>query len=194
MERRDLLADAAIDVIATAGTRGLTHRAVDAAAGLPEGTSSYYFRTRAALLQACVDRLATDVVDRTAAAPGPEAPVATLVDRACAHLERVVGPDRPRLLARLELSLESTRRPELEAALVAAGARVRAAVAGSLARLGVADPESAAVDLVACLDGLAFDQVAGAGRTARDEAGRRRAVTAVVSAFTRTSPPTRRRA
>lgn len=185
MERRDLLADAAIEVIATAGTRGLTHRAVDAAAGLAEGTSSYYFRTRAALLQACVDRLATDVVERSGTDPLPvDDPVAGLVERACAHLERVIGPDRSRLLARLELSLESTRRPELEAALVAAGARVRAAVAGSLVRMGVADPEAAAVDLVACLDGLAFDQVAGAGRTVRDAAGRRRAVTAVVSAFT----------
>ena len=183
MERRDLLADAAIEVLATAGTRGLTHRAVDAAAGLAEGTSSYYFRTRAALLQACVDRLATDVVERTGAVGGADDPVEALVGRACAHLERVIGPDRPRLIARLELSLESTRRPELEAALVAAGARVRAAVAGALAELGVVDPEAAAVDLVACLDGLAFDQVAGAGRTVRDAAGRRRAVTAVVSAF-----------
>ncbi|MEJ2871325.1 TetR family transcriptional regulator [Actinomycetospora sp. OC33-EN08] len=183
MERRDVLAEAAIEVLATAGTRGLTHRAVDATAGLAEGTSSYYFRTRAALLQACVDRLATDSVTRTARTGGPAAGVDALVDAACAHLERVLGPDRHRLVARLELSLESTRRPELEAALVAAGARVRSAVAAGLAALGVADPDRAAADLVACLDGLAFDQVAGAGRAARDADGRRRAVAAVVAAF-----------
>jgi AcrR family transcriptional regulator len=187
MERREVLAEAAIAVLATAGARGLTHRAVDAAAGLAEGTSSYYFRTRASLLEACVDRLAGDVVGRVATA-GPVAtgdPLGELTERACAHLERVVGPDRPRLLARLELSLESTRRPELEAALVRAGEQVRGAVAGLLRGLGVAGPEAAAVDLVACLDGLAFDQVAGAGRTVRDAAGRRRAVTAVVAAFAR---------
>ncbi|MDL5158241.1 TetR/AcrR family transcriptional regulator [Actinomycetospora termitidis] len=186
MERRDLLAEAAIDVLATAGARGLTHRAVDAAAGLAEGTSSYYFRTRAALLDACCRRLASDVVTRVGAA-APSGGIEGLVERACAHLERVVGPDRPRLVARLELSLESTRRPELEAALVAAGAQVRAGVAAALADLGVADPQDAAVDLVACLDGLAFDQVAGAGRSVRDAAGRRRAVTAVVEAFARVS-------
>ncbi|WP_433798518.1 TetR/AcrR family transcriptional regulator [Actinomycetospora sp. CA-084318] len=186
MERRDVLADAAIEVLATAGTRGLTHRAVDAAAGLAEGTSSYYFRTRAALLEACVNRLATDVVDRVAAAGSATGgSVEALTERACAHLERVVGPDRHRFLARLELSLESTRRPELEAALVVAGGQVRAAVAGLLRGLGVDDPEGRAFDLVACLDGLAFDQIAGAGRTVRDAAGRRRAVTAVVAAYAR---------
>lgn len=56
--RRDALADAAIAVLANKGGRGLTHRAVDSAAGLPEGSTSYYFRTRQALLTAVVQRLA----------------------------------------------------------------------------------------------------------------------------------------
>lgn len=57
-DRRDLIADAAISTVATAGLRGLTHRAVDAAAGLPAGSTSYYFRTRSALISACYHRLA----------------------------------------------------------------------------------------------------------------------------------------
>lgn len=48
--RRDALSDAAIRVLARAGAHGLTHRAVDAMAGVPVGTTSRYFRTRAALL------------------------------------------------------------------------------------------------------------------------------------------------
>ena len=44
------LLEAAVDVVAESGLRGLTHRAVDARAGLPEGTCSAYLRTRLALL------------------------------------------------------------------------------------------------------------------------------------------------
>ena len=57
MSRRTEIADAAITALATRGMRGLTHRAVDQTAGLPEGSSSYYYRTRQALLQAVVERL-----------------------------------------------------------------------------------------------------------------------------------------
>jgi hypothetical protein len=46
------IADAAIGLLAAEGMRGLTHRTVDRAADLPKGSTSYYFRTRQALLQA----------------------------------------------------------------------------------------------------------------------------------------------
>lgn len=52
--RRTLLADAALDVLADEGMRGLTHRAVDRRAAMPPGTTSAYFRTRAALLTGLV--------------------------------------------------------------------------------------------------------------------------------------------
>ncbi|MER5759959.1 TetR/AcrR family transcriptional regulator, partial [Streptomyces sp. NPDC002082] len=57
-DRRTLIADSAIELVAAAGLRGLTHRAVDGAAGLPAGSTSYYFRTRTALIGACYARLA----------------------------------------------------------------------------------------------------------------------------------------
>jgi AcrR family transcriptional regulator len=56
--RRQLLADAAIRVIAREGLRGLTHRAVDREAKLPQGSTSYYANTRLALLKIVADRLA----------------------------------------------------------------------------------------------------------------------------------------
>jgi AcrR family transcriptional regulator len=186
VERRDVLADAAIAVLADAGMRGLTHRAVDAAAGLAEGTSSYYFRTRAALLQACVDRLAaqtlTEVPVRRGGGGGPGT-LDGLVDASVAIVGRWLTDDRARLLARWELALESTRRPELGTALRDAGRRIRERVAATLVGLGVADPERRADDLVAGLDGLAFDQLAGAGPD-RDAAGLRAAVTDLVRGFT----------
>lgn len=56
--RPQLLADAAIRVIATSGLRALTHRAVDREASFPQGSTSYYANTRLALLQIVADRLA----------------------------------------------------------------------------------------------------------------------------------------
>jgi len=57
-ERRRELCDAAIRVLAEQGSRGLTHQQVDRAAGVPDGTTSYYYRTRAALLQGVGTRVA----------------------------------------------------------------------------------------------------------------------------------------
>jgi DNA-binding transcriptional regulator YbjK len=67
--RRRRLLDAALHVIADDGLRGLTHRAVDRRAGLPEGSCSAYLRTRqalqAALTEYVADALLADV-DRLA--------------------------------------------------------------------------------------------------------------------------------
>ncbi|SDL36900.1 hypothetical protein SAMN05421869_12541 [Nonomuraea jiangxiensis] len=41
----------AIRLLAAEGMRGLTHRAVDRAADLPDGSTPYYVRTRQALLE-----------------------------------------------------------------------------------------------------------------------------------------------
>ena len=56
--RRPLLADAAITVLAREGGRGLTHRAVDREAGVPEGTAKNYYPTRDSLLTAAANRMA----------------------------------------------------------------------------------------------------------------------------------------
>ncbi|MEU6017430.1 TetR family transcriptional regulator [Streptomyces sp. NPDC047515] len=56
--RADLIADAALALLAERGMRGLTHRAVDERAGLPQGSTSNYARTRQSLLEAVVRRLA----------------------------------------------------------------------------------------------------------------------------------------
>ena len=56
-DRRTEILDGALRVLAEQGMRGLTHRAVDQAAGIPPGSTSYYFRTRSALVEGCVARL-----------------------------------------------------------------------------------------------------------------------------------------
>ncbi|MFD9304847.1 TetR/AcrR family transcriptional regulator [Streptomyces sp. NPDC060048] len=163
-DRRDLIADAAIGTVASAGLRGLTHRAVDAAAGLPAGSTSYYFRTRAALISACYLRLAAlsvADVDRWEADHGrPDRDSAA--DAMAALLHHWLTAARDRQLARFELSLEATRRPELRADLRTAGLAARDRAATLLAALGAPRPTQAADLLVAWTDGLLYDHLAGA--------------------------------
>jgi DNA-binding transcriptional regulator YbjK len=170
-DRRDLIADAAIDTVATAGLRGLTHRAVDAAAGLPAGSTSYYFRTRSALISACYLRLAelsAADVDRWEAQYGSADPDPDSVAKALAALlHHWLTVERNRQLARFELSLEAVRRPELRADLQTAGLAVRSRAAALLERLGAPRPASAADLLVAWTDGLLYDRLAGATAATR---------------------------
>lgn len=164
MSRQTTITDAAITTLATEGMRGLTHRAVDRAAGLPEGSTSYYFRTRVALLVATVERLAE--LDEAELPTLTARDLDALADASASLLHEWMTVDRHRQLARYELTLEATRRPQLRQALVRTGARIRLMVAELLAEAGVAAAEDRAHELVALLDGLLFDQIAGAGAQA----------------------------
>lgn len=168
-DRRDLIADTAISTVASAGLRGLTHRAVDTAAGLPAGSTSYYFRTRSALISACYLRLAeltvADVDRWQAEYGGPDPDSAAEALAVLLHHWLTVGRDRQ--LARFELSLEATRRPELRADLEAAGLAAHSRATTLLAALGAPRPAQAADLLVAWTDGLLYDRLAGAPAASR---------------------------
>ncbi|KZS70298.1 TetR/AcrR family transcriptional regulator [Mycobacterium pseudokansasii] len=115
-QRRTRILDAAIDILADVGVGGLTHRQVDERAGLPAGTTSNYFRTRQALLEAAASRtvdLHWQRVEALRAAVGS-------LDRDGVKelLTRMLAlPDdnaRCYTLARFELFMEGTRRAELQ--------------------------------------------------------------------------------
>lgn len=146
MARPDDVADAAVTVLATRGLRGLTHRAVDAEATLPQGSTSNCFRTRAELITAIVDRL--EFLDRESLT-GVGPPDVTSVD-AFAHdiAGRVavmsVPPHNRALRARLALLLE-------DVALDEAHHRFLGVLRGALVDLGHPDPDPvarAATDLL----------------------------------------------
>lgn len=154
-DRRTEILDAALRVLAEHGMRGLTHRAVDAAAEIPPGSTSYYFRSRAALVTGCVDRLLEqdlhrEVPDLVAAPAGGFADVLTAVAVA------MVTTQRHRTLARYELSLAAVRDPALRTALRAGGDTIRRLGAAALAAAGTPDPDTAAGELAAVVDGLVF--------------------------------------
>ncbi|GGO54355.1 hypothetical protein GCM10012287_43110 [Streptomyces daqingensis] len=161
--RAELIADAAIGLLARRGLRGLTHRAVDEAAGLPQGSTSNHARTRAALLEATVRRLAVreaQVVsmDELPRGEGPE----ELADGLSLAMHRYLTDDPDLLVARYELALEITRRPELREMYVRTGTTAfREPLEAMLRRAGSPDPERHTLSLVSWCDGMLFSCIAG---------------------------------
>jgi DNA-binding transcriptional regulator YbjK len=177
--RRDAIADAAIHLVATQGLRGLTHRAVDAAAGLPPGSTSYYLRTRKALLSACVDRMLA--LDAGTVMPlDHQADLLDVLVETVIHLSRE-QPERQ--VARYELALEATREPEIRAVMDHHAGELRVMLAQLLDHGGVREAHQASWPVAAMLDGLLRDRVTGLGATLTDaafEASTRRTLSALL--------------
>ncbi|RSS55478.1 TetR/AcrR family transcriptional regulator [Streptomyces sp. WAC01280] len=115
-ERRTALLDAAIEVLADEGARGLTFRAVDARAGVPTGTSSNYFSDRDQVLSEVADRIFVRLTPEPGAidtALLPE-PSRALVVELMRWLARRMAAERTCYLGLFELRLEAARRPELQ--------------------------------------------------------------------------------
>ncbi|WP_448316465.1 TetR/AcrR family transcriptional regulator [Streptomyces sp. CO7] len=162
--RSVLVADTALALLAGRGMRGLTHRAVDEAAALPHGSTSNVARTRLALLELAVLRLAEREAQVLAVEemPDPRGGRDQLVDALALAVHRSLTGNRDLLLARYELALEATRRPELRTHFDAAGARFREMATALVAGLGSSDPARQALSLVAWADGVMFSCAAGA--------------------------------
>ena len=119
-ERRRDLCDAAIQLLADDGAKGLSHLKVDRKAGVPDGTTSFYFRTRSALLRAVAERLAEldlaeSPVRRRRLRRSGRQPVA-LAAVAGGHSSRH-EPQLSRTKARYELTMQAARDPSLAAIL-----------------------------------------------------------------------------
>nr|WP_296774324.1 TetR family transcriptional regulator [Rhodococcus sp. (in: high G+C Gram-positive bacteria)] len=118
MDRRSVIADAATRLIADAGLRSLTHRAIDTELGLPAGSTSYYYRTKDALLSAVIERIAESSRSDFAAliAEGQE-PVTTTV----LYLKRLLDGRAQQLRARhallIDPSIDSADRTTLAGCL-----------------------------------------------------------------------------
>ena len=114
------MCDAAIQLLADDGAKGLSHLKVDRKAEVPDGTTSFYFRTRSALLRAVAERLAeldlaslqsvADSADGRADNPSPSR-LSQVV------LQTGTEPQFSRTKARYELTMQATRDPALAAIL-----------------------------------------------------------------------------
>ncbi|WP_026412806.1 TetR/AcrR family transcriptional regulator [Actinomadura oligospora] len=137
-ERRLALIDAAIEVLAREGARGLTFRAVDAQAEVPAGTASNYFSNRDDLFTQIggriYDRLLPDEATMARSREGvqDEARYSELMH----EVVNRVSSFNSGYLALLELRLESTRRPELREVLTK---RIREDIDANLAHQAASD-------------------------------------------------------
>ncbi|MGW7659102.1 TetR/AcrR family transcriptional regulator [Streptomyces sp. NPDC054756] len=161
--RADLVADTALALLAERGMRGLTHRAVDEAAGLPQGSTSNVARTRQALLELAVRRLAEREARVLALEemPDPRGGLDALAEGLALATHRSLTRNRELTLARYELALEATRRPELRTYFDATGRRFRDQLGALLTAAGSPAPDRHVLSLVAWADGLMFSCVAG---------------------------------
>jgi DNA-binding transcriptional regulator YbjK len=168
MRRRAALADAAIEILGTAGIHKLSHRVVDERADLPGGTAANYFPRRDDLLAAAAERVAElhmaemTAADRAAAAPA-DVPVGAAAGTAAgpdalagllgASLHDAVTRHRTRYLAAYELALESTRQPALAEAMSRLGAAAMGTTIAEHRSLGLSTTPEQVQALIALYNG-----------------------------------------
>lgn len=186
-ERRRELCDAAIRVLAEHGSRGLTHAQVDRYADVPEGTTSYYYRTRAALLRGVGKRVAEidvanlrSVIDRPLDVESPFAHLAELT------MMQADGPGLMLNRARQELLLGAARDADLAETLQTFVGRINALTQNAIAHLQPDTDDPALLDAQATavttfIAGV-FSRLAAGDRTISDAAELARLLHAVVTA------------
>ena len=142
--------DAALRLVADQGMKGLTHRAVDAAARLPEGTTSNYYRSRASLVDAVLDRLLElDAALLQDQGPGrPPQDIEELADQLASLVLALAGQHAGLTSARLTLSLD---RPE---SVTAGHFKLVGGLEQALTTLGIADAPARARDVADYGDGV----------------------------------------
>jgi DNA-binding transcriptional regulator YbjK len=161
-QRRHQILGVAIDILADTGIGGVTHRQVDTRAGLPPGTTSNYFRTRLALLEAVTAYVAdlhwqrVAVLQAVVGQPQSREGVRALMTR------MITDPDehsQRRNIARWELFLEGTRRPELRPALNDIQAAAVKSASLILEAAGFEPSTEQMGELSRLLNGLAFSNL-----------------------------------
>ena len=152
--------DAAIDLVGTTGLRALTHARVDERAGLPKGSTSNYFRTRAALLAGVVERIVERELPQVEEAGTLPATADELVDALCGLLDATTDAGRTLTTARLVVFLEASHDADLREALARGRRAMESATVRVLARLGASNPEAGAAAIMACSEGLILHRIA----------------------------------
>lgn len=155
--RQERLLAAAVRVVAAGGLRGLTHRAVDAQADLPQGTCSAYMRTRLALLTRLTEYVAAQFSEDIAALTGRiEEHVGVegyAVSQTVAMLRSWLdAPDL--LLVRMELSIEGARQPAVAEIFAHQSRQLVAVVEHAMDAAGHEHGRTRAVTLIAAIDGV----------------------------------------
>lgn len=186
-KRRRELCDAAIRVLAEHGSRGLTHGHVDRYADVPEGTTSYYYRTRAALLHGVGKRVAEiDVANLQSVIDKPLDPLSPFAHLARLTMMQADGPGLMLNRARHELLLGAARDPALAETSQVFVARINAMTRDAVAHLrpDTRDPELLGAQTTAVTTFIAgvFTRLAAGDRSVGDAEQLARLLEAVATA------------
>jgi AcrR family transcriptional regulator len=162
MGRTEQLLTAAVEVVADGGMRGLTHRAVDARAGLPQGSTSNVFRSRQALVAGILEHLLTSEAAEMATLPPPTTRDEFL-DNVVRMTEYLLGPGLRFTKARYAIFLEAVSHPGLRDEVTAAAARLVDALAEVVGVVVPSDPgevRTRAALVLEALDAVLLGRVA----------------------------------
>jgi DNA-binding transcriptional regulator YbjK len=154
--RREQILEATLRIIGRAGRQAVTHRAVAEEAGVPLGSTTYYFESRDDLLRQALEYVAASEVARygelgqeLSSVESPRELADRLIDGLVAAAE-----DRVAYIAEYELWLEAGRRPELREAAQNWCDAEQLSVARAMEALGSSNPATDASLVVAAIDGL----------------------------------------
>ncbi|MCW1824791.1 TetR family transcriptional regulator [Mycolicibacterium conceptionense] len=110
-----------MELLGSAGVRGVSHPKVDKKAGVPDGTTSFYFRTRNALMHAIAARLneldLADLALLTESTDADPTEFAGTLGFATLVMYSATEPWLTRAKARYELALQAGRDDDLAATL-----------------------------------------------------------------------------
>ena len=160
-DRRAVILEATLRVIARRGADGATHRAVAEEGGVPLASTTYHFTSKDALvheaLELAIDR-SIAAVRRESAPPGP-ADRAQLVGRLLSLVAAITDDDQAPLAAQYELVLEAGRRPELRPLAERWNQAYLAGIESLAASAGLRDPGQAAEILSNLIEGALLTQL-----------------------------------
>ncbi|MBY4127656.1 TetR/AcrR family transcriptional regulator [Rhodococcus fascians] len=165
VRRRDEIATAAIEVLATKGFRGLTHRAVDEAAGLGPGSVNYHAPTRGHLLHLALGQLFARDFETAGATFGSLVDVKPLTEDAV--VSRIVdfihamttGDAAKRVIARAIMLGEAQHDREVRELFDTQRGAFVSYTQWIVASLDSEDPQADAETLVVMIEGLIQRQV-----------------------------------
>ena len=160
-DRRRLIVEAALRVIARDGVNAATHRAVAAEAGVALASTTYHFTSKSEIvaeaLELAIDRSIAAVESCTA--PPLPATTAALADRLVELVEALCADDQAPLAAQYELLIEAGRSPRLRRLAERWDGAYLGGLGTVVAAAGVAEPDEAARILSDLIEGALLEHV-----------------------------------
>jgi DNA-binding transcriptional regulator YbjK len=169
LDRRGVILDAALAVIAAGGVDAVTHRRVAAAAAVPLGSTTYYFSSREALLREAFRHYAARALAWLKALESERPPrsAADLVEF-LVEIARREFADPTAVLVEYELILRAAREPSLAREFQTFEHTLAARLAEMLEQLGAEQPFDAARTLTALMRGFELERLTRPGAPVED--------------------------